>query len=97
MNARDWRTPMHSIGRIVAVLLCALSPLCAPAFAQENFPNRPIRIVVPFPAGGPTDILSRIVAQKMSEDLAQPVVVEKRPGADTALGAVEVARAPTGG
>jgi len=85
---------MHSIGRVVAVLLCAL---CAPAFAQESFPNRPIRIVVPFPAGGPTDILSRIVAQKMSEDFAQPVVVENRPGADTALGAVQVARATPDG
>src|SRR5262247_3605893 len=94
MNARDWRAPMHSIGRVVAVLLCAL---CAPAFAQESFPNRPIRIVVPFPAGGPTDILSRIVAQKMSEDFAQPVVVENRPGADTALGAVQVARATPDG
>jgi len=88
---------MHSIGHIVVVLLCALSPLCASAYAQESFPNRPIRIVVPFPAGGPTDILSRIVAQKMSEDFAQPVVVENRPGADTALGAVQVARATPDG
>src|SRR5262245_24427866 len=91
MNERDWRAPMHSIGHIVVV------PLCASAYAQESFPNRPIRIVVPFPAGGPTDILSRIVAQKMSEDFAQPVVVENRPGADTALGAVQVARATPDG
>src|SRR5215831_1468563 len=69
----------------------------APTLAQESFPNRPIRIVVPFPAGGPTDILSRIVAQKMSEDFGQPVVVENRPGADTALGAVQVAKAAPDG
>jgi tripartite-type tricarboxylate transporter receptor subunit TctC len=67
-----------------------------PAAAQE-FPSRPIRIIVPFPAGGPTDILSRIVAQKMSEDWGQPVVVENRPGGDTAIGAQQVAKAAPDG
>src|SRR5262245_33411881 len=88
-------TVLHSIRRIAAAL-CVLAAVQAPAFAQD-FPARPIRIVVPFPAGGPTDILSRIVAQKMSEDFGQPVVVENRPGADTALGAVQVARAAPDG
>jgi len=78
-------------------LLALVSLAITPAVAQEPFPNRAIRIVVPFPAGGPTDILSRIVAQKMSEDFGQPVVVENRPGADTALGAVQVARAAPDG
>jgi tripartite-type tricarboxylate transporter receptor subunit TctC len=82
-------------------MLLALASLCvlasSPAAAQEAYPSRPIRIVVPFPAGGPTDILSRIVAQKMSEAFGQPVVVENRPGADTALGAVQVAKAAPDG
>jgi tripartite-type tricarboxylate transporter receptor subunit TctC len=87
---------MRSICRIATAMLWALAALHEPAFAQD-FPARTIRIVVPFPAGGPTDILSRIVAQKMSEDFGQPVVVENRPGADTALGAVQVARAAPDG
>jgi len=86
---------MSTFRRVALGLLCAFA--LSPAAAQENFPNRPIRIVVPFPAGGPTDILSRIVAQKMSESFGQPVVVENRPGADTALGAVQVAKAPPDG
>jgi tripartite-type tricarboxylate transporter receptor subunit TctC len=84
---------MNRLLHLLALVALALMP----ASAQESFPSRPIRIVVPFPAGGPTDILSRIVAQKMSEDFGQPVVVENRPGADTALGAVQVAKAAPDG
>jgi tripartite-type tricarboxylate transporter receptor subunit TctC len=90
----------HPITRRLALasLVASLGVLAlSPAAAQETFPSRPIRIVVPFPAGGPTDILSRIVAQKMSEAWGQPVVVENRPGADTALGAVQVAKAAPDG
>src|SRR5262245_33985143 len=87
--------PMPTIRPFALAALCMLA--LSPAAAQETFPNRPIRIVVPFTAGGPTDILSRIVAQKMSEAWGQPVVVENRPGADTALGAVQVAKAAPDG
>jgi tripartite-type tricarboxylate transporter receptor subunit TctC len=85
---------MPIVRAIVLASLIAL-PL-APAAAQD-FPNRPIRIVVPFPAGGPTDILARIVAQKMNDDWHQPVVVENRPGGDTAIGAQQVAKAAPDG
>jgi tripartite-type tricarboxylate transporter receptor subunit TctC len=73
--------------------------LALPAAAQDAapFPSRPIRIVVPFPAGGPTDIDARIIAQRMSEDWKQPVVVENRPGGNTAIGAQVVAKAEPDG
>src|SRR3954470_15467145 len=75
----------------------------APAAAQpatdlaQTFLTRAIRIVVPFPAGGPTDINARIIAQRMSEDWRQPVVIENRPGANTAIGAQMVAKADPDG
>jgi tripartite-type tricarboxylate transporter receptor subunit TctC len=76
----------------------------APAAAQgaldgegKNYPNRTIRIIVPFPAGGPADIVARFVGQKMSEDWGQPVVIENRAGGNTAIGAQAAARsAPDG-
>jgi tripartite-type tricarboxylate transporter receptor subunit TctC len=88
--------------RLVMLLLAAFLP-ARPTAAQEipeaarAFPNRAIHIIVPFPAGGPTDILSRVVGQRMSEDFGQPVVIENRPGANTAIGAREVARAAPDG
>lgn len=77
--------------------LLAAAALPAPALAQAPFPNRPIRLVVPFAAGGGTDIVARIYAQKMSELLGQPMVVENRAGAGGNLGLENVARsAPDG-
>ncbi|AMN43546.1 Bug family tripartite tricarboxylate transporter substrate binding protein [Rhodoplanes sp. Z2-YC6860] len=62
-----------------------------------NFPNRPVKIVVPFPAGGPTDVNMRIIGQKLSELWNQGVVIENRPGANTGIGAQFVAKsAPDG-
>jgi tripartite-type tricarboxylate transporter receptor subunit TctC len=74
---------------------------CVPAqvAAQDakDFPNRAIRLVVPFPAGGPADVTARIIAQKMSEDWSHPVVVENRAGGNTIVGAQIVAKAPPDG
>src|SRR6516162_7994349 len=64
---------------------------------QESFPNHSVRIIVPFPPGGPTDILCRVVAQRMSEIWVQPVVVENQPGANTAIAAARVAKLPPDG
>jgi len=63
----------------------------------KNFPDRTVRIIVPFPAGGPTDILARVIGQRMSEDWGQPVVVENRPGGDTVIAAQQVAKAAPDG
>lgn len=65
--------------------------------AAQSYPNRTVRIVVPFPAGGPTDILARVIAQRLSETWGQPVVVENQPGANTAIAAARVARLPADG
>ncbi|MPZ41255.1 MAG: tripartite tricarboxylate transporter substrate binding protein [Rhizobiales bacterium] len=82
---------------LTALGASALLPLRLAQAQAQTYPNRTIRIIVPFPAGGPTDILSRVIAQKMSEDWGQPVVIENRPGADTAIGAVQVAKAAPDG
>ena len=68
----------------------------APVLAQ-NYPNRPIKLLVPFTPGGGTDLLARIVGQKMSESLGQPVVVENKPGANTLIATEAVAHAPPDG
>jgi tripartite-type tricarboxylate transporter receptor subunit TctC len=83
---------------VLAVISILLSG--AAAVAQERpqaFPSRSIKIVVPFPAGGPSDVLARMIGAKMSEDWSQTVVVENRPGANTVLGAQQVAKATPDG
>ena len=79
----------------------AIWPLAASAQQTDSdaaaFPNRPIKIVVPFPAGGPSDVLARIIGQRMSEDWGQPVLIENRVGANTIIGAQAVQKAPADG
>src|SRR5947199_10678011 len=63
----------------------------------QIYPNRTVRIIVPFPPGGPTDILTRVLGQRLSEGWHQPVVIENQPGANTAIAAARVAKmAPDG-
>ena len=63
----------------------------------QTFPTAPIRIVVPFPPGGGTDILARLIARKMNESWGQPVIVDNRPGANGTIGAALVTKAPADG
>src|SRR5436309_15483847 len=67
------------------------------ANADETYPNRPVRIVVPFSAGGPTDIVGRVFAQKLSELIGQQFYVENKVGAGGNIGADVVAKAPPDG
>lgn len=84
--------------RATAALIAAASAACLPlAQAQDKFPSRPIRLVVPFAAGGPGDILARLVATEMHTHLGQPVVVDNRPGASGETGTEQVAKSPADG
>jgi tripartite-type tricarboxylate transporter receptor subunit TctC len=89
---------MRYLVRLLAVIpMMALALAAAAQDRPDGYPNRSIKIVVPFPAGGPSDVLARLIGQKLTEDWGQPVVVENRPGANTVLGAQQVARAPADG
>jgi tripartite-type tricarboxylate transporter receptor subunit TctC len=78
------------------LFLAAAFALAAPAAAQA-WPAKPVRLVVPFPAGGTSDVLARMLGQKLNEAWGQPVVVENRAGANGNIGANAVARAPADG
>jgi tripartite-type tricarboxylate transporter receptor subunit TctC len=80
-----------------SLLASALLGAPATARAQGGFPNRPVRIVVPFAAGGIIDVVARIVAEPLSRKLGQPVVIENTPGAGSTIGARNVMRAPADG
>src|SRR3954452_20378192 len=78
----------------IAATLLAAAGL---ATAQANFPSKPITMVVPFPPGGLADIVARPVAEAMSRDLGQPVVIENKAGAGGGIGMAQVAKAPADG
>ena len=80
-----------------ALLAAGLS--AAPARAQDAaaWPNQAIRMIVPFPAGGPADIVARVVSERMAQTWGQAIVIENKPGANTAIAAAQVAKAPANG
>lgn len=81
-----------------ALALLSLGPLAAmPASAQAAYPNRPIKLVVPYPAGGASDAVARMLGEKLQQALGQPVVVDNRPGASGIIGAQAVIKSPPDG
>jgi tripartite-type tricarboxylate transporter receptor subunit TctC len=83
---------MKKLAALLALFACALN-----SQAQSAYPNKPIRIIVPYAAGGAADITARVVAQKMSESLGVPVVIDNRGGANGNIGTEAVAKAPPDG
>ena len=85
---------MHENSR---ALLTALSLLLPASVAAQDFPTKPIKLIVPFPAGGPNDIIARVIGQRMSELLKQPVLIDNRGGQGGVLGTDAVAKAKPDG
>ena len=92
-SARVLAVALALLGAAVA----AVSPASAQTTAAGAWPDRPIRVVLPFPPGGPSDIVMRLAAEKMQPVLKQPVIIDNKPGAGGNLGTAEVARAPADG
>jgi tripartite-type tricarboxylate transporter receptor subunit TctC len=88
---------MNAIARIAFSTLVALAVLAAPLARAEDFPSRPVHVLVPFPPGGGTDALARIMGPYLSKVWDQPVIVENKPGASGHIGADYVAGSPADG
>src|SRR6187549_2372675 len=91
----------HALVRAAALALIgsvnAVSPARAQTPSAAAWPDHPIRVVLPFPPGGPSDIVMRLSAEKMQAVLKQPIVIDNKPGAGGNLGSAEVARAAADG
>jgi tripartite-type tricarboxylate transporter receptor subunit TctC len=84
-------------GLLLAAASLCLGLVSAPAVASDNYPSKPIKLVVGFPPGGPTDIVGRVIGHQLSKELGQPVVVENNGGAGGLIGASNVAKAKPDG
>ena len=83
--------------RRVASIVLLSAALATPALAQQDYPNRTIRMIIPFGAGGPTDIFTRAITEELRKTFNQPFVMENRPGAGTIIGSAEAAKSPPDG
>src|SRR4051794_18076354 len=89
---RCWRRVDAMAIRLNALLLAACVLAATPAWSAETYPARPVRLIVPFTPGGATDVVARLIGQKLSERLGQQFVIENRPGAGTNIGTEAVIR-----
>jgi tripartite-type tricarboxylate transporter receptor subunit TctC len=80
-----------------ALALLALAGICGTAAAQADYPNKPVRVIVPFAVGGPADIYARFIAQRLGDALKQSFVVDNRPGAGAVIGTDAAAKSPADG
>ena len=86
-----------NLKKFIAPLFAIAASLSVPAAFAQSYPTKPVRLIVPYPAGGGTDFFARLVGGKMSEGLGQQIVVENRPGAATIIGAEAAAKSPADG
>src|SRR5215213_4176692 len=82
---------------LVAAVCAAVLALGGQVAHAQAWPTRPVKIVVPFPAGGATDVISRALGQRLAAELGQTFIIDNKPGAASAIGAELVARAPADG
>jgi len=97
MKLRRDQSPMRLVRRRFLLLAAAAAALPAASRIASAYPTRPVRLIVGFPAGGPTDITARLIAQWLSERFGQQFVVDNRPGAGSNIGTEAVVRAPADG
>src|SRR5262249_27991178 len=99
VDSRSATTTGGSVNRRLAIasILMAAWAATLPALAQDAWPTRPIKLVVPYPPGGVSDALGRLVARVMEKDLGQPVVVENKGGAGSNIGSDYVAKSASDG
>ena len=85
---QSWKLSVQMLLTLMATILIGI-----PTSYAQSYPNRPIKLIAPFPPGGTSDVLGRLIAQKLSESLGQPVIVENRPGASGNIGHEMAAKA----
>jgi tripartite-type tricarboxylate transporter receptor subunit TctC len=92
-----WQKKVLCFVRTLMMLFCASAAIAQDKSAADSYPAKPIRFIVPYAPGGPTDILARLLGQKLTERWGQPVVVDNRAGANGAIGAEMLAKSPADG
>src|SRR5262249_27000439 len=96
ISIKSGDSTMHRTGLIAAI--CVVLVLPAFSFAQDvDYPTKPVTMIVPFPAGGRTDVIGRLVAQHLAKELGKSIAVVNKPGASSVLGSMEVAQSKPDG